>query len=69
MPLMRRLLTLLVLVGVGLAAGHLVSRVFDHYLGASREREMRFRGLLGIAADSYWEMSEQFVITAVWRRR
>jgi PAS domain S-box-containing protein len=68
-PLPRRLVTLLVLVGVGLAAGHLVSRVFDHYLGASRDREMRFRGLLGIAADSYWEMNEQFVVTAVWRRQ
>jgi PAS domain S-box-containing protein len=52
-----------------LAAGHLVSRVFDHYLGASRDREMRFRGLLGIAADSYWEMNEQFIVTAVWRRQ
>ncbi len=69
MPLSRRLLTLLVLVGVGLSAGHLVSRVFDHYLGASRDREMRFRGLLGIAADSYWEMNEQFIVTAVWRRQ
>ena len=69
LPLPRRLVTLLVLVGVGLAAGHLVSRVFDHYLGASRDREMRFRGLLGIAADSYWEMNEQYVVTAVWRRQ
>ena len=69
LPLARRLVILLVLVGVGLAAGHLVSRVFDHYLGASRDREMRFRGLLGIAADSYWEMNEQFIVTAVWRRQ
>ncbi|QTN22813.1 PAS domain S-box protein [Rhizobacter sp. AJA081-3] len=69
LPLPRRLVTLLVLVGVGLAAGHLVSRVFDHYLGASRDREMRFRGLLGIAADSYWEMNEQYIVTAVWRRQ
>jgi PAS domain S-box-containing protein len=69
LPLPRRLVILLVLVGVGLAAGHLVSRVFNHYLGASRDREMRFRGLLGIAADSYWEMNEQFIITAAWRRQ
>ena len=69
LPLRRRLLTQLVLVGIGLGGGLLVTRVFNHYLGAGRERELRFQGLLGIAADAYWEMDPQFVVTAVWRRR
>ena len=69
MSLSRRLANLLLLVGVGGLAGQLASRVFSHYLGASREREWRVRGLLGIAADAYWEMDTQGVITGVWRRQ
>ena len=64
----RRLVTHLVLLGVGLLGGVLVTRVFGHYLGASRERELRFQGLLGVAADSYWEMDTDCIVTAVWRR-
>jgi PAS domain S-box-containing protein len=65
----RHLANQLLLLGVSLAIGLLVTRVFDHYLGAGRERELRFQGLLGIAADSYWEMDENAVVTAVWRQQ
>jgi PAS domain S-box-containing protein len=68
MPIPRRVLTQLILIAVALSAGLLVLRVFDHYLGAGRDRELRFQGLLGIAADSYWEMDEHAVVTTVWRR-
>jgi len=69
MPLARRLGNHLMLLAVGLAGGLLVTRVFVHYLGAGRERELRFQGLLGIAADSYWEMQPDYVVNAVWRRQ
>ncbi len=68
MSLPRRLFNLLVLVGVGLGSGLMVRRVFDHYLGASREREARFQGLLGIAVDTYWELDEDFTRTRIWFR-
>jgi PAS domain S-box-containing protein len=68
-PVSRRLANQLLLLGVSLTIGLLVTRVFDHYLGAGRDRELRFQGLLGIAADSYWEMDAQSVVTAVWRRQ
>ena len=68
MSLQRRLVNLLVLVGVGLSSGLMVRRVFDHYLGASRERESRFQGLLGIAVDTYWELDEAFTQTRIWYR-
>lgn len=68
MSLPRRLFNLLVLVGVGLVSGLMVRRVFDHYLGASREREARFQGLLGIAVDTYWELDEHFMQTRIWYR-
>ncbi len=68
MTLQRRLTNHLLLLGVGLAGGLLVRRVFNHYLGASREREARFQGLLGIAVDTYWEIDEDFTRTRIWYR-
>ncbi len=67
MPLPRRLGIHLFVLAIGLAGGLLVTRVFSHYLGVSRERELRFQGLLGIAADSYWEMDQQFRVQALWK--
>ncbi len=46
----------LFVIGVGLAGGMLVSRVISRYVSAADEREQRFRSLLGIAADAYWEI-------------
>ncbi len=65
----RRLANLLLLIGVGWLAGQLASRVFSHYLGASQDRELRFRGLLGIAADAYWETDERGRIIGLWQRQ
>jgi PAS domain S-box-containing protein len=49
----------------GLAGGGLISRVLDHHMHAAAEREHRFRGLLRIAADWYWEQDKQFRFTYV----
>ena len=68
MTLQRRLTNQLLLLGVGLTSGLMVRRVFNHYLGASQEREARFQSLLGIAADAYWEIDAALARTRVWQR-
>ncbi len=45
--------------------GALISRVLGHYLRAAAERETRFRGLLRIATDWYWEQDRHFQFTTV----
>jgi PAS domain S-box-containing protein len=55
-PMSLNLLTLLVIVGTALAAGALMSRMFDRALAAAEEREERFLNLLRIGADWYWEL-------------
>jgi PAS domain S-box-containing protein len=45
--------------------GGLIARVIEHYLRAASEREQRFRGLLRIAADWYWEQDAHFRFTHV----
>ncbi|MEP6872946.1 MAG: PAS domain S-box protein [Burkholderiales bacterium] len=45
--------------------GGVISRVLQHSLKAGEEREQRFRGLLRIAADWYWEQDAQFRFTHV----
>ena len=57
------LLTHWLVVLCGAAGGGLIARVLDHYLRAAAEREQRFRGLLRVAADWYWELDEQFRFT------
>jgi len=52
-------------IGIGLIGGIFVSKVFERCLGAAAERERRFRDLLGIAADWYWEQDAQCRITHV----
>lgn len=47
------------------AGGALIARVLDHYLHAAQEREQRFRGLLRIATDWYWEQDRHFQFTAM----
>ncbi|HZT54983.1 MAG TPA: PAS domain-containing protein, partial [Burkholderiaceae bacterium] len=49
----------------GALAGALISRVLDHYLHTAAEREQRFRGLLRIAANWYWEQDKHFRFTYV----
>jgi len=57
------------LIGCGVAGGAMVSRVLDHYLADCAERERRFRELLGIAVDWYWEQDEDFRFTRVTESR
>ena len=68
LPLPRRLVNQLIILGVALAGGRFVHRVFEHYLVAGREREQRFQGLLGIAANTYWELDAKFTETHIWYR-
>jgi PAS domain S-box-containing protein len=52
-------------IACGAAGGTLIRRVLQDTLRDSETRERRFRGLLGIAADWYWEQDEQFRFTHV----
>jgi PAS domain S-box-containing protein len=49
----------------GTVGAGVIARVLDHYLHAAAEREQRFRGLLRIAADWYWEQDQNFRFTYV----
>jgi hypothetical protein len=46
-----------------LIGGILISRTIDHFVQAAARREQRFRGLLHIAADWYWEQNQNFRFT------
>jgi len=59
-----RLVSLLLLIGVGLAGGLLVSYVVARYVRSADDREQRFRGLLAIAADAYWEIDQNYRLVA-----
>ena len=58
-----------VVIACGAAGGALIARVIDHYLAQSAARERRFRELLGIAVDWYWEQDEEFRFTRVTESR
>jgi PAS domain S-box-containing protein len=64
--MLRRLITLALLVLTGLAIGLLIVRLIGHWLEAARERERRFLTLMAIAAESYWEMDANHVLTQTW---
>ncbi len=49
--------------------GSLISRVLTHYLRTTALREQRFRGLLRIAADRYWEQDQKFRFTYMAQTR
>jgi PAS domain S-box-containing protein len=57
------------IVVCAMCGGALIDRVLDHYLRQTAEREQRFRGLLHIAADWYWEQDAQFRFTEVVEAR
>ena len=50
----------LFLVGAGFACGWLIAGVVGRHVHAADEREQRFRGLLAIAADAYWEIDARY---------
>ncbi len=62
-PLATVLLYWWLLLAFGAVGGGLIGRVLHHYLRAAAEREQRFRGLLRIAADWYWEQDRHFRYT------
>jgi PAS domain S-box-containing protein len=53
------------LLAVGLAIGAGVSHLVQRQLGQLADRELRFRALLGIAADWHWELDENLRFTEV----
>ncbi|HMO45513.1 MAG TPA: PAS domain S-box protein [Rubrivivax sp.] len=63
-----RTLIHLIVIGSGLAGGLLVSRVISGYVRSADEREQRFRGLLTIAADAYWEIDAQYRLVTFKRQ-
>jgi PAS domain S-box-containing protein len=63
-----RTLIHLIVIGSGLAGGLLVSRVVSGYVRSAEEREQRFRGLLTIAADAYWEIDDQYRLVTFKRQ-
>ena len=56
--------THLVTILAGLAGGALASRVMLLFAASAREREHRFRRLLALAADAYWETDAQHRVRA-----
>jgi PAS domain S-box-containing protein len=62
-PLLMPLMFHLLVIACSAVGGMLVSRVLKHYLRAASDREERFRGLLRIAADWYWEQDRNFRFT------
>jgi PAS domain S-box-containing protein len=50
----------LICLAVGLGTGITISRVMTRYMRAAQEREERFRSLLGLAADAYWEIDTDY---------
>ena len=63
MPLLMALLIQWLVLMSATLAGATISSVFDRYLHAAAERERRFRGLLRIAVDWYWEQDRHFEFT------
>ena len=63
-----RALIHLIVIGSGLAGGMLVSRVVSGFVRSAEEREQRFRGLLTIAADAYWEIDDQYRLVTFKRQ-
>ena len=56
--------THLIAVAAGLAAGVMISRALRSTLRAAQEREQRFRRLLALAADAYWEIDRDYRLVA-----
>ncbi len=64
-----RLATSLLLVAVGLSSGLAMAYVVSRYVRSADDREERFRGLLAIAADAYWEIDRDYrLVTAADQR-
>jgi hypothetical protein len=54
----------LICVAVGMASGVVISQLMTRYMRAAQEREERFRNLLALAADAYWELDDGYRLVA-----
>jgi PAS domain S-box-containing protein len=68
LPLHARLPLQLLAVASGYVGGVLIERIVQSHLEAARDREQRFRTLLSIAADAYFETDATLHLRHVWRR-
>ncbi len=59
-----QLSTQLLAIAAGLAGGVMISVVVARTMRLANEREQRFRGLLALAADAYWEIDHQYRLVA-----
>jgi PAS domain S-box-containing protein len=59
----------LLVIAIGLVCGFAFTRIVARHVEAADERELRFAGLLSIAADAYWEIDAQLRVVAVHDRR
>jgi PAS domain S-box-containing protein len=57
------------LIGCAFGSGWLLSQVLARFMRTAEDREQRFRGLLGIAVDAYWEMDTDYRLVAVTLQR
>ena len=62
--------TLFVSLAAGLASGVLASQLLRNFADRAHERESRFRSLLALAADAYWETDSAYrLVTAAIGQR
>jgi PAS domain S-box-containing protein len=59
---------LLLVLGAGLTCGLVLARMLAAHVAAADERERRFRRLLAIASDVYWEIDDQYRVVALMRQ-
>ncbi|NCT83164.1 MAG: PAS domain S-box protein [Comamonadaceae bacterium] len=57
------------LLGAGLVTGIALFKMMQRSLAEAEERTARFRGLLGMAVDWYWEMDREYRFTHVAEER
>ena len=58
------LLVHLLCIGVGLAVGDVLAQTLGQAVLAAHQREQRFRRLLSLAADAYWEIDSGYRLVA-----
>ena len=56
--------THLIAIGAGLAGGVMISRWMSASRHNAQTRERRFKSLLGLAADGYWEIDDRYRLVA-----
>src|SRR5262249_21636196 len=64
-PLLSRSVSMVLVIASAAVLGLAVSRVLQRSARSADDRERRFRTLLGIAADWYWEQDAQFRFTYI----